>query len=219
MKNTLTLTVSGIYACLVIIYFLPVDIPFKTAFPLALLASASIFLTPWQMCLAFLFSAIGDLAGARGNFMIQMGSFAIAHIWFIAYFIKRYMTKVEHDRKLTAKAKGLLAMLTLCTCGILTMTITSIIPHVPQGLLRIGTGIYAIVISMMMMLALLQRSTVFAIGAVLFVFSDFILAWNMFVEPIHCSGLLIMIPYFLGQWLLFIRATPYRIPGLRPFRP
>lgn len=219
MKKTLTLTASGIYACLVILYFLPVDIPFKTALPLALLAAASIFLTPWQMCLAFLFSAIGDLAGASGSFMIQMGSFAIAHIWFIAYFIKRYMTKVEHDRKLTAKAKGLLAMLTLCTCGILTMTFTSIIPHVPQGLLRIGTGIYAIMISMMMLLALLQRSSVFAIGAVLFVFSDFILAWNMFVEPIHCSNLLIMIPYFLGQWLLFVRATPYRIPGLRSFRP
>jgi uncharacterized membrane protein YhhN len=54
---------------------------------------------------------------------------------------------------------------------------------------------------------------------VLFVFSDFILAWNKFVEPIEHSRILIMTTYYLAQYLLFIRSTPYRVKnGLRLFR-
>ena len=63
----------------------------------------------------------------------------------------------------------------------------------------------------MLMMALLQRSSLYALGAVLFVFSDFILAWNKFVEPIPYRNYLVLGSYFLAQWLLFIRATPYRI--------
>jgi uncharacterized membrane protein YhhN len=63
----------------------------------------------------------------------------------------------------------------------------------------------------MLYFALLQRSSLYALGAVLFVFSDFILAWNKFVDPIEHSRYLIMIPYYLGQLLLFVRSTPYRI--------
>jgi uncharacterized membrane protein YhhN len=71
----------------------------------------------------------------------------------------------------------------------------------------------------MLFSALMQRSSLYALGAVLFVFSDFILAWNKFVDPIQHSGLLIMTTYYLGQYLLFIRSTPYRVkPGLRTLR-
>jgi uncharacterized membrane protein YhhN len=71
----------------------------------------------------------------------------------------------------------------------------------------------------MLYFALMQRSSLFAIGAVMFVFSDFILAWNKFVDPIQYSRLLIMIPYYTGQFLLFMRSTPYKVkPGLRGFR-
>lgn len=58
----------------------------------------------------------------------------------------------------------------------------------------------------------------FAVGAVLFVFSDFILAWHRFVEPVPYRNYFVLVTYFLAQWCLFVRSTPYRITSLRPFR-
>ncbi len=202
-----------------ILYYLPLEIPHKITIPLATLAIASLWLCPWQMTLAFLFSAIGDYYGSCNNFILQMGSFAVAHIWFIIYFVDRYLKKVEHDKKLTMKAKGYLAMVAFCTAALLATAFLKIVPAAEPGIIRIGVSIYACLIGAMMLTALLQRSSVFAIGAVLFVFSDFILAWNMFVEPVPYSRYLILITYYAAQWLLFIRATPLRIaPEMRLLR-
>ena len=102
-------------------------------------------------------------------------------------------------------------MMTFCVGALLVFCLTSITPYAPEGVIRIGTQVYAVVICAMLVMALLQRSSLYALGAVLFTFSDFILAWNKFVEPIEWERYLIMVPYFLGQWLLFVRSTPYRI--------
>ena len=213
------LTASGIFLTFCILYFSGAAIPHKITFPLATLAVASLWLCPWQMTLALLFSAVGDYLGSCNNFLGQMGFFAVAHIWMIVYFTGRYFRKVEHDRKLTGKAKGYLAMLLLCIGALLATAFTKIAPSAPEGIIRIGVCIYATLISMMLLSAMLQRSSLFALGALLFVFSDFILAWNKFVEPIPHSTYLILVPYFLGQWLLFIRSTPFRVgPEMRLMR-
>lgn len=202
-----------------IFYYIPVEIPHKVTIPLATLAIASLWLCPWQMTLAFLFSAIGDYFGSCNNFILQMGSFAIAHVWIVTYFADRYFKKVERDKKLTAKAKGYFTMVIFCTIALLAIAFIKIVPVAEPGIIKIGVSVYACLIGAMMLAALLQRSSVFAIGAVLFVFSDFILAWNMFVEPVPYNGYLILISYYAAQWLLFIRATPLRIaPEMRLLR-
>ena len=210
---------SVIFLFLGVFYFSPIALQGKTAFPLASLAIASFWLCPWQITLALLFSAVGDYFGSCGNFLAQMGSFALAHVMYIVYFIDRYFTKVERDRKLTPKMKGYLAMVVFCTLALLTVVFSRIVPAAEPGIIRTGVTVYACLISTMMLLALLQRSSLFALGAVIFVFSDFILAWNIFVEPVPYSQYLIMVPYFLAQWLLFIRATPFRVaPEMRIMR-
>ena len=202
---------TGLFLFFAVFYFLPVAMPHKIALPLAILSVAGLWLLPWQMCVAMIFSAAGDYAGSCNCFIGQMGCFAVAHIFIITYFIARYLKKVEHDGKLTAKAKGYLAMLGLCIGALLLLTLAKIAPATPEGVIRIGVCIYTAVICTMLLTAMLQRSSLFALGAVLFVFSDFILAWNLFVEPIQGENFLIMIPYYLGQWLLFVRATSYRV--------
>jgi uncharacterized membrane protein YhhN len=215
----IALTASLAFILGVALYFAPVEIPHKITIPVATIAIASMWLCPWQMTLALLFSALGDYFGSCDNFIGQMGSFAIAHIWFIAYFIDRYFKKVEHDRKLTAKAKGYLGIVTFCTLALVATALFRIAPAAEPYIIRIGVCIYAFLIGGMMLIALLQRSSLFALGAVLFVFSDFILAWNRFVEPIPYGNYLIIVPYFAAQWLLFIRATPFRIaPEMRLMR-
>ena len=216
--KTKTLTTTAVFFILAVLFFLPVSIPHKVVLPVACIFVASLWLTPWQICSALFFSALGDWFGSCGNCLGQMGSFAVGHMFYIWFFVKRYFAKVEHDKKLTARAKGYLAMLVVCLVGLLTVVFTQIVPQAPAGIIRIGVSIYAILISTMLLTSMLQRSTLYALGAVLFVFSDFILAWNKFVEPVPYRSYLVLGSYFLAQYLLFVRSTPYRIASLRPFR-
>jgi uncharacterized membrane protein YhhN len=157
--------------------------------------------------------------GSCHNFLGQMGFFALGHVFYVTYFAKRYFCKVEKDRKLTGKAKGYMAMVIFCALTLLAVAFTRISPEAPAGIIRIGVCIYATLISIMMVMAMLQRSSLFALGAVLFVFSDFILAWNKFVEPVPYRHYLVLVSYYLAQWLLFIRATKFRIaPEMRILR-
>ena len=213
------ITSSILYLFLSIFYFSPILLQGKTAFPLASIAIVSLWLCPWQMTAALACSALGDLAGAFGNFILQMGAFAAAHIFLISFFMKRYKEKVEKDRKLTDKAKGYTLIIILMSVTIAGFAFSEIIPNAPEGIIRIGTGIYTVLICTMLVLALLQRSSLYALGALLFVFSDFILAWNKFTAPIENAGLLIMTPYYLGQWLIYIRSTSFRVgPEMRLMR-
>lgn len=210
---------SVIFTCLAVLYFTHADVQGKISFPLASLTIASLWLCPWQMTAALLFSALGDLAGSFGNFILQMGAFAVAHIFLILHFAKRYREKVERDRRLTDKAKGYTFVIILLSATIAGFAFSEIIINAPVGIIRTGAGIYTILICSMLVLALLQRSSLYALGALLFVFSDFILAWNKFTSPIENAGLLIMIPYYLGQWLIYIRSTSFRVgPEMRLMR-
>lgn len=213
------LTVSALYILASILFFLPAEIPHKITIPVAILAVSALWLCPWQICAAMLFCAIGDYMGSCGNFLAQMGFFAIGHIWFIAFFISRYFSKVEKDMKLTSKAKGYLAMVAFCTLALLATAFFKIVPNVEPGIIKAGVGIYACIISTMLLTALLQRSSIYALGAVLFVFSDFIIAWNMFVEPVPYRTYLVLVTYYLAQWLLYIRSTSFRVgPEMRLMR-
>lgn len=212
-------TATGLFLTASLIFFLPLQIPHKVTIPAAILAIASLWLCPWQITLALLFSAAGDYFGSCGNFLVQMGTFALAHIMYIMYFIDRYFSKVEHDRKLTSKMKGYLAMVVFCALSLMAAVFVRIAPGAAPGILRIGVSVYACLICTMMVTALLQRSSLFALSAILFVFSDFIIAWNMFVDSVPYFDILVLVPYFLAQWLLFIRATPYRVaPEMRILR-
>ena len=213
------MTASALYLTACLVFFLPVGIPHKITICTSILTLASLWLCPWQMTLALLFSTLGDHFGSCHNFMAQMGFFALGHVWFIVYFVDRYLNKVERDRKLSSKAKGYLATVVFCSMALLGVVFARIVPEVPQGIIKAGVCIYAILICTMLTTAMLQRSSLFALGAILFVFSDFILAWNKFVEPIPGRHYLVLVPYFLAQWLLFIRATKFRIaPEMRLLR-
>lgn len=209
---------TGLFAAAVFLYFIPVEVPFKTAVPLAVLTVASLWLTPAEISLAMFFSTIGDLSGSEGWFLAQMGAFAVAQICMTVFFIRRYRTRVGRDKGLTAKMKGYVMTVVILTLALLGFVCAKIVPETPAGIIRIGTVIYACLICCMLVCALIQRSTLYASGAILFVFSDFILAWDMFTEAVPHACLLVMIPYYIGQWMLFVRSTPYRIPGLRTHR-
>jgi uncharacterized membrane protein YhhN len=76
-----------------------------------------------------------------------------------------------------------------------------------QGVLQIGVSVYILLILAMCALAWMQKNRYYAWGAWLFVFSDTVLAWNKFVSPIVYVGYFIMVPYYLGQVILFVQSV------------
>lgn len=204
---------TGLFLFLAVVLWLPVDIPYKLAFPVALLFVSSLWLTPWEISLALLFSAVGDYFGASDQFLWQMVFFAVAHISYILFFVKRYFTKVDRGSgEMSRRAVAHVSIFSLCVVAVLAVALALVVPNMPAGVLRIAGGVYAVIICAMFLMALLQRSSLYALGAALFVISDLVLAWNRYVEPIDNASLYVMGTYYLAQWLLYVRSTPYEVP-------
>ena len=152
--------ITGLFLCTATGYFLPsFAIPFKIALPVLTLAITSLWLCPWQISLALAFSAAGDFMGSIDMLPGQIGFFALAHICLIWYFAIRYHQKVEPDRKLTSKAKGYMTMIGFCALSILLISFIRIAPHAPAGIIRTGIYVYSTIICLMLIAAMLQRSS------------------------------------------------------------
>ncbi len=227
--NRKILYISLIFIVLAVMYFTPADvlgsmlpekmIKFRIAYPVAALAVMGAYLgLGWKFVLAFLFSCTGDAMGAYGSFVGQMGYFALAHAMLIWTFAER----LRKGRKTSAtgtercneaesidfwSSKTWKALVGVASVTALAFSFTLIIPKIPTGSLEIGCGVYTALIVTMFALALVQRSPFFALGAALFLISDIILAWNIFVSPVVAEKWLIMIPYYLGQLLIWLGAV------------
>ena len=197
--------ISLIFIVLAAIYLMPSAaleqmlpekvVRFRIAYPVAALALMGAYLgMGWKFVLAFLFSCTGDAMGAYGSFFGQMGYFAAAHIILIWAFAEE-LWKV---RKI---------LVGLAVTAALVFAFALVIPKVPEPWLQIGCGVYAVLITAMFGLSLMQRPPLFAIGAALFLISDMILSWNKFVGPVTAEKWLIMVPYYLGQLLIWLGAT------------
>lgn len=204
-SNRKIIYISLIFIVLAVMYLMPSAaleqmlpekvVRFRIAYPVAALALMGAYLgMGWKFVLAFLFSCTGDAMGAYGSFFGQMGYFAAAHIILIWAFAEE-LWKV---RKI---------LVGLAVTAALVFAFALVIPKVPEPWLQIGCGVYAVLITAMFGLSLMQRSPLFAIGAALFLISDMILSWNKFVGPVTAEKWLIMVPYYLGQLLIWLGAT------------
>lgn len=189
--------ISTVYFLLAVLYFSPLQAPSKLAYPLAFLTLCALRHSSWAMILAMGFSALGDYMGTCHNFWGQMGFFALAHIAFIVFFSRSF------QKELGLKWKTAIVGLYGIVIGM------CILPHV-VGVLQIAVSLYVLLILSMCILAWMQKNLYYAIGAWLFVFSDTILAWNKFVSSIEWAGYLIMVPYYLGQWVLFVQSIRHQ---------
>ena len=197
--------ISLIFIVLAVMYLMPSAaleqmlpekvVRFRIAYPVAALALMGAYLgMGWKFVLAFLFSCTGDAMGAYGSFFGQMGYFAAAHIILIWAFAEE-LWKVRKT------------LVGLAVTAALVFAFALVIPKVPEPWLQIGCGVYAVLITAMFGLSLMQRSPLFAIGASLFLISDMILSWNKFVGPVTAEKWMIMVPYYLGQLLIWLGAA------------
>ena len=144
------------------------------------------------MPLAFLFSMLGDLAGEHRNFILQIGMFAIAHIFFVVKFSRR--AKFDKTTYIWAIIVAIIAI-------ILGLTI---VPNIAKPIEQYACSSYILLISIMAISAVAQHSAYrwwYIVAAALFMFSDSCIAWNRYIEKIPHAGVIIMTTYFAAQYL------------------
>lgn len=148
------------------------------------------------MPLAFLFSALGDLAGEHRNFILQIGMFAVAHLLFTTHFLRQ------------AKFDKVAYIGSLFIAVVATYLATTIIPHIERTVEQWACTLYILIISTMAIAATAQQRYRwwYIIAATSFIFSDACIAWNRFVERIPHAGVIIMASYFVAQYIF---ATTY----------
>ena len=160
-------------------------LPFKVAYPVLLLGVSTLLLRRRELLpfgFAFLFSAAGDAVGTKGLFIPQMACFALAHAAYVCWFLPRAQR--------TPRAASLAVT----------------VPEVPVPAERIGVAVYGLVIAAMLCSALQYdgaHAAGFRCAALLFVFSDAVIAWNRFIGPVPARTWVIMTTYYLAQYLFF----------------
>nr|WP_042354145.1 lysoplasmalogenase [Bacillus rubiinfantis] len=149
--------------------------------------------TPFSrlILIGLIFSMCGD--GLIYWFVAGLSSFLLGHIFYGFGFVKKW--NFSMIRFLTVFLIATYAFL------IGSAIITALQQHGNTDLI-IPVIAYMVVISSMAWLAIMTGNKWASAGSILFVISDSILAWNMFVSPITYSDTLIMVTYYTAQFLI-----------------
>jgi uncharacterized membrane protein YhhN len=156
------------------------------------------------------FAIIADLLLLQSNdsgkyFIYGLLAFMLCNIFYIRAFYLDFKSAPELDKR------G--ARIAIIACAILSITSFFLLrPHL--GSLRVLILAYILVISMMVMMAAFRNQRVNKIsfqlilfGAVLFMFSDALFAYNKFVDNFYGSQFMIALTYFTAQYLITLGAV------------
>lgn len=142
-------------------------------------------------------------------FLFGLASFLIGHLLYISAFYIDYKWEPSIEKRATWLAVIISGI--FCLCFYLFLR-----PYLDA--LNIPVMIYAFVISLMAIMAVNRKGRVnttsfnlIFYGAILFLISDSILAYNKFVSPIKFSGLAIMSTYMLAQYLITMGAVERKL--------
>lgn len=160
------------------------------------------------------FSLTGDIllmfaAKNDSYFLYGLTAFLLGHIFYTSAFYLDFKSAPELDKK------G--ARIAILCCAILAISFYFILrPHL--GVMKLPVMSYILVISMMMMMASFRNQRVnpesfklIIFGAMLFLLSDAILAYNKFVQPVDHAFSWIMASYMIAQYLITIGAIERRL--------
>ena len=179
--------------------------PFLIPFLMLAVWFAPNFVSRKFLISALLFSWIGDIVllftdRAEIYFIIGLVSFLVSHLVYILLFTKQI--KRENTKTTAVFWIGVTAIIIY-----LMMMLFLLIPTL--GNLKIPVFVYALVLSTMLLFAfkgffLWKKKAAWSIliGAVIFVASDSILAFDKFYQKLELSSILIMTTYLLAQFLI-----------------
>ncbi|UQD56795.1 lysoplasmalogenase [Flavobacterium sp. K5-23] len=181
--------------------------PFLIPFLILAVYNQEYFTTKNILLAALTFSWIGDIIllfadTAEIYFILGLIAFLISHIVYIILFSKQLKT-------IRKKNKAIYWIGITAIIVYLMVMLAVLFPNL--GDLKIPVFVYAMVISTMLLFAFKgyfiwgkPANNYILLGAVFFVTSDSILAFNKFYEPVIWSSFFIMATYLLAQYLIVI---------------
>ena len=159
------------------------------------------------LLIALTFSWMGDVVllfteKAEIYFIIGLIAFLISHIAYIVLFSKQL--RINSSRNSAVFWVGITAIIVY-----LVLMLSLLLPTL--GDLKIPVFTYAIILSTMLLFAFKgylkwskPAGSYILLGAIIFVSSDSILAFNKFYEPILYSSFFIMVTYLMAQYLIVV---------------
>ena len=137
-------------------------------------------------------SAVGDVFGGMSMLLPQMGSFAVAQIIYAVLFARNARFAVR---------RVVLILFPLLVAGVVSW---NALPNVDGVLKWCIVGYMVVIVAMSMGAVFVARKGwwLLAFGAMMFVVSDAIIAWNIFVERVPSALNLIMSTYYVAQGFL-----------------
>jgi uncharacterized membrane protein YhhN len=176
----------------------PLEYVSKPAVMVGLIAAVVAFDTrderAWVFVAALAFSMLGDifLMLPADRFLFGVGAFFLAHV---AYIVGLRMDS----------SAGISLVAGIIVVGAFAITVgRHIVLAVRKQAPELATPVsaYVAVISVMVASAIATKNPYAAVGAVVFMASDTLIAWNRFVQPLTWAPVTIMVTYHVGQALL-----------------
>jgi uncharacterized membrane protein YhhN len=169
-------------------------------------------------CLPLICFGLGIFFSLAGDIFLMASYARFSDRWFVSGLIAFLLAHVTYIIGLNTPLPDVSPIWSLGIAVILALTAARILRRIlagvrQKGLLRLvrPVGIYGMVITLMLLSAMLTLFNsawsasawgLVATGAIIFYFSDVLLAWNKFVAPIKNGRLANMILYHLGQFAL-----------------
>jgi uncharacterized membrane protein YhhN len=200
MASSRTFALSWLFAALALAFILSLGhLPYPGAFllkvsPIACLLVAVILSDPRGrkrlIIGALVFCGAGDICLELGYFTPGLAAFLVGHLFYLGAFCQH----------LEMSAKKSLSLIALLAYTVFIVNYLS--PHL--GEMQIAVYLYMAVIMAMAAAALTGRHNhpLVALGALMFVLSDSLIAINRFVEPVPAARYWIMALYYGAQYLL-----------------
>lgn len=159
----------------------------------------------YLVVIGLIFSLVGDVT--LQWFLIGLSAFLLGHILYVAGFL----TKWRFSMPLS------LAIIPIGLFGWwMGSNLLEALRENGEETLMVPVVVYITVISLMCFLAVMTRNKWAVLGGVLFVISDAILAWNMFIEPVAYEGIIVMGTYYAGQFFIAHSLYQFGVEGV-PF--
>ena len=170
--------------------------------PLAMVALVGVALSlhaevpgrrPWIVA-ALLLSLLGDvfLMLPRDAFVPGLASFLLAHVAYIVAF------RIDGGSVVALAVSAVVVAVAAVAAG--RKVIAGVRASDPA--VTVPVVVYIAVIAAMVACALATGNILFGVGAILFMTSDSLIAWNRFVRPLSWAPLAIIVTYHLAQALL-----------------
>lgn len=146
-------------------------------------------------------------------FIYGLIAFLTAHLFYISAFYLDFRSAPELDKK------G--ARIAILICSLTGMGFYVVIRE-SLGIMKLPVMAYVFVICFMMMMASFRNMRVNTLsfrlilfGAMLFLISDSLLAFNKFVQPFNHAHLLIMATYMAAQYLITMGAIERKLIAIQ----